>query len=76
MTTLAQIHDADRCMKVHLVSMMKLAKLNESVARPGDLDLARKLLAVSDGNTLGKVLGRKDVDDLFRRGVIYFGEAK
>lgn len=74
MNTRAVIAEAHRLGPIHRFAMLKLAKVNEAVARPGDLDLAKKLLAVPDGTALDKALTRKDVADLFARGVIYFGE--
>lgn len=76
MTTRAEIEEAHRRGPIHRFAMLKLAKVDESKAGPGDLDLAKKFLAVPDGEALDKAITRKDVTDLFTRGVIYFGEKK
>lgn len=73
MTTRAQIAEAHRLGPIHRFAMLKLAKVDESKAKTGDLDLVKKLLGVPNGAALDKMLAGDELDGPFRRGVIYFG---
>lgn len=76
MTTTADIEEAHRLGPIHRFAMMKLAKIDESKAAPGDMALVRELLSAPDGKALDKLLARRDMDGPFERGVIYFGDPR
>ena len=74
MTTLAQIEEAHRLAALHRFHMMKLMKVDEAKATPEDLVLVGKIRAIITPEAMDKARARKDVDDLFTRRVIFFGE--
>ena len=74
MNTRADIAEAQRQFRLHLVAMVKLAKVDESKALPGDMEVVNELLNAPNGKVIDELLQRKELDGPFRRGVIYFGE--
>jgi hypothetical protein len=50
-----------------------LLQVNEQLASPEDLALAKKVRAVTTPDAYDKALADKKVADLFRRDVLFFG---
>lgn len=74
MTTMAEIDDAQRSALKQRLALAKLLRIDPANATPEDLELANRVMAArSDGASYDKALGDAAVNELFRRGVLFFG---
>jgi hypothetical protein len=76
MTTLAEAREAPRHAQDQRWRLRALVRVDEARAAAEDKPLLDRFQAVSDPHTYDKALASKQVNDLFVRGVIVFGERR
>jgi hypothetical protein len=76
MTTEAQVREAERLSKQKRYHFLVLLQVDDKRATEQEMDLFRQIKAAPDGDTLDKFLIRRSVIDLFRRRILFYGDAR
>lgn len=73
MTTVAEVRDAVRQAQEQRWRMRALIQVDEANASPQDKPVLDRFRAITGPDAYDKALASKQVNDLFRRGVIKIG---